>query len=133
MARLCSCVSSAVYLGSAAVSGAGRDEGCHAPCRLFIAPTDTPTTFSPLHRHTRGADVGFPAAAGEPPKSLRGFHKVSLAAGGQTAVTFTLTSKHVSIWDVATGGWATVPGVHTAFLASSAADVRATAAFAVVA
>ena len=40
--------------------------------------------------------MSFPAAAGEPPQQLKGFQKVSLAAGQSQQVTFTLTRRDLS-------------------------------------
>ncbi len=51
-----------------------------------------------------GADVAqlyiaFPSAAQEPPKILKGFQKVSLAAGQSQTLTFTLDGSAFSYWD----------------------------------
>ena len=41
----------------------------------------------------------FPASAGEPPQLLRGFQKVTAAAGAQAEATFTLDARALSVWD----------------------------------
>jgi beta-glucosidase len=57
-----------------------------------------------------GADVlqvyvGDPAAAGEPPRQLRGFLRVNLEPGQVKRVTLTLTPGDLSFWDSAKGQW----------------------------
>ena len=42
--------------------------------------------------------VGFPAAAGEPPKVLRAFRKVQLDPGQRATVTLTLDRRDLSVW-----------------------------------
>lgn len=76
--------------------------------------------------------IGYPEAAGEPPKSLRDFAKVPLTPGQQTTVTFQLGQQHVSVWDTAANGWQVVGGTFTAFVGSSSRDIRASGTFAVV-
>jgi len=57
--------------------------------------------------------VASPAAAGEPPKQLRGFEKVALSPGESKRVTIQLDERAFSIWDVAKKGWSVVPGEYT--------------------
>ena len=54
--------------------------------------------------------VASPAAAGEPPRQLRGFQKVALAPGESKRVTIQLDERAFSIWDTGKNGWAVVPG-----------------------
>jgi beta-glucosidase len=88
-------------------------------------------TFDLINRgEVDGAEVwqlylGFPPAAGEPPKVLRGFQKVQLAAGGRFQAQWTLTERDMSIWDVATHAWAPVSGNFTVFVGASSRDIRA--------
>ena len=70
--------------------------------------------------------VGFPAAAGEPPKQLKGFQKLSLAAGACGGVGFPLTAADLSVWDVAAQAWTLTPGRYTLSVGSSSRDVRLT-------
>jgi beta-glucosidase len=61
-----------------------------------------------------GSDVvqlylGDPAVAGEPPRQLKAFRRVTLAPGQSQAVRFTLTGHDLSYWDDAANGWV-VPG-----------------------
>eukprot|EP00052_Salpingoeca_macrocollata_P017874 m.146254 g.146254 ORF g.146254 m.146254 type:complete len:696 (-) comp20527_c1_seq1:51-2138(-) len=75
--------------------------------------------------------ISFPASAGEPPQVLRGFSKVMLAPGQATTVTFPLTSRDLSIWDISTHSWAAVKGSFTAAVGSSSRDLRQHASFTV--
>src|SRR6185312_12333120 len=70
--------------------------------------------------------IAYPAAAGEPPKVLKDFTKVSIAAGNTATVTFTLNAQQLSIWDVVTDDWLLVPGTYTVLVGSSSRDIRLT-------
>jgi beta-glucosidase len=67
--------------------------------------------------------VGQPSATGEPPKNLRGFAKVSLAAGQTQRVTTTLDARSFQYYD---GGWKTASGAHQILVGASSRDVRLT-------
>jgi beta-glucosidase len=54
--------------------------------------------------------LGFPSAAGEPPRQLRGFVKVPLAPGESQRVGFGLSERDVSAWDTHAHAWVPVPG-----------------------
>ncbi|MEA5364105.1 glycoside hydrolase family 3 C-terminal domain-containing protein [Amycolatopsis sp., V23-08] len=54
--------------------------------------------------------LGFPAAAGEPPRQLKGFERVQLAPGQAQRVTIHLDQRDFSIWDKA---WTPVHGGFT--------------------
>ena len=71
-----------------------------------------------------GADVvqvyiSAPASAGEPPKQLKGFLKVSLNPGQTKHVTITLQDRAFSIWSTSAGKWTPVSGVHTVLVGDS--------------
>lgn len=66
----------------------------------------------------------FPAQAGEPPKQLRAFQKVSLKSQASTTVEFALTAKQCSIWDSEAHRWDVVQGTFTAFVGASSRDLR---------
>jgi beta-glucosidase len=75
-----------------------------------------------------GADVvqvyvAAPASAGEPPRQLRGFAKVTLRPGQTRHVEVTLDPRSFSIWDTSAGRWATVPGRYTVFAGDSSRDL----------
>jgi beta-glucosidase len=65
-----------------------------------------------------GADVaqvyvGFPAVAGEPPRQLKGYKRVSLNPGAGTKVTVSLDRRAFSYWDPAFTSWVVAPGCYT--------------------
>ena len=75
-----------------------------------------------------GADVvqvyvAAPVAAGEPPKQLKGFAKVSLRPGETKHVTVTLDSRAFSIWSEAGKQWATAPGRYGILVGDSSRDL----------
>jgi beta-glucosidase len=90
-------------------------------------------TFDLVNRgEVGGAEVwqlylGFPPGSGEPPKVLRGFQKVQLAAGGQFQADWTLTERDMSVWDATAHAWAPVHGNFTIYLGASSRDIRAQA------
>lgn len=72
--------------------------------------------------------LSMPSEAGEntPVRSLRGFDKISLAAGETATVTFPLMRRDLSYWDVAAQAWrlpASAIGVHVGF---SSRDLKLT-------
>lgn len=70
--------------------------------------------------------LGFPQEAGEPPKQLKGFEKVSISAGKSKTVTFSLDDLSFSIWDTKVHDWAVVPGDFKVMVGSSSDDIRLT-------
>ena len=58
--------------------------------------------------------VAIPSRQGlvEPPRQLRGYEKVELPPGGATRVSFPLTARSFSYWDVRAGGWRVAPGCY---------------------
>ncbi|MBM9508114.1 glycoside hydrolase family 3 C-terminal domain-containing protein [Actinacidiphila acididurans] len=67
--------------------------------------------------------VGQPAATGEPPKNLRGFQRVSLAAGATQHVTITLNARSFQYWN---NGWTNASGSNTVSVGASSRDIRLT-------
>jgi beta-glucosidase len=63
--------------------------------------------------------VGYPAAANEPPKLLKGFEKVAIAPGTCESVGFTLAASDLLTWNVVTQAWQLIPGTYTALVGSS--------------
>ena len=62
-----------------------------------------------------GADVAQlyvtdPAAAGEPPRQLEGFARVSLQPGASQTVQFPLTQRNLQYWNSSSNAWATATG-----------------------
>jgi beta-glucosidase len=73
-----------------------------------------------------GSDVaqlylGDPAAAGEPPRQLKGFQKVTLQPGQSATVRFTLTGHDLSYWDDAANGWVLPDGHYQVYVGDSSA------------
>ncbi|MFJ7218340.1 glycoside hydrolase family 3 C-terminal domain-containing protein [Amycolatopsis sp. NPDC098790] len=88
---------------------------------LSVRPTRDGATATFTVRntgHRAGAEVaqlylGFPAAAGEPPRQLKGFSRVELAPGQSRRVTISLDARDFSVWDTETHAWAPVKGGFT--------------------
>jgi len=68
------------------------------------------------------AYVDFPRAAGEPVPLLKGYDKVLLAPGESRRVTIALDQRAFSIYDVAAGQWAVVPGMYRVIVGDSSVD-----------
>jgi beta-glucosidase len=67
--------------------------------------------------------VAQPATAGEPPKSLRGFAKVTLKPGETRRVTISLDRRSFQFWDA---GWRKAPGGQKLLVGSSSRDIHLT-------
>ena len=68
--------------------------------------------------------LGFPEAAGEPPKVLKGFQVVRLKAGASAQVTLPLSERSLSILDVEVHAWRVPAGQFTAMVGASSCDIR---------
>jgi beta-glucosidase len=73
-----------------------------------------------------GSDVvqlylGDPKAAGEPPRQLKGFQKVSLRPGQSTTVHFHLNGHDLSYWNDAANGWVLPDGQYRVYVGDSSA------------
>ncbi len=73
-----------------------------------------------------GSDVaqlylGDPTGAGEPPRELAGFQRVSLAPGASTQVSFTITPQEESWWDETANGWTQTEGTYSVYVGDSSA------------
>ncbi len=64
------------------------------------------------------------AAVAQPVKELKGFRKVSLAPGETQTVTFTLSPRDLSYYDVHRPGWTSTPGTYRILIGSSSRDIR---------
>ncbi|WP_328917279.1 MULTISPECIES: glycoside hydrolase family 3 C-terminal domain-containing protein [unclassified Streptomyces] len=67
--------------------------------------------------------VGQPTSAGEPPKNLRGFQRVSLNAGQTQHVTVTLNARSFQFWN---NGWTNAAGTNTIYVGASSRDIKLT-------
>ena len=70
--------------------------------------------------------VGYPESAGEPPKQLRGFQKVSVGQGSSKQVSIKIRRKDVSIWDVVSQSWVVPQGDYAFYLGTSSRKIAAT-------
>ncbi len=77
--------------------------------------------------------IGFPAAAGEPPKQLRDFAALDLPAGEASTAAFVLHPRDWSVWNVGAYAWAPVPGVFDVWVGASSRDLRLHGTFTVAA
>lgn len=68
--------------------------------------------------------VTFPQSAGEPPKILKGFEKVSLNPNESRVVILSITKKDLSTWDVVTDDWLLAQGKFTFSVGSSVKDIK---------
>jgi beta-glucosidase len=75
--------------------------------------------------------LGFPAAAGEPPKLLKGFQRISLSSGQTQHVTFNLDWQDLANWDATARGWIVTPGQFQVLVGASSRDIRLTGTFTV--
>jgi len=75
--------------------------------------------------------LGFPAAAGEPPKLLKGFQKITLSPGQTQHLTFNLDWEDLANWDATARGWIVTPGTFQVMVGASSRDIRLTGAFSV--
>jgi len=75
--------------------------------------------------------VGLPSLPDvpQPPRQLKGFRRVELAAGESAHVTFTLDARALSYWDATSHGWKVAPGSYTVWAASSSRDLRLSQTF----
>ena len=74
----------------------------------------------------RGSDVaqlyvGDPSSAGEPPRLLEGFHRVTLLPGQSKTVTFTITGHELSYFNVRANGWTIPNGRYSLYVGDSSA------------
>jgi beta-glucosidase len=86
-----------------------------------------------------GSDVaqlylGAPAVAGEPPRQLKGFQKVTLHPGQSTTVHFSLSGHDLSYWSDTANGWVVPDGQFSVYVGDSSgpADLPLQGAFTVM-
>ncbi|HUN36857.1 MAG TPA: glycoside hydrolase family 3 C-terminal domain-containing protein [Trebonia sp.] len=97
--------------------------GCNGQSGKLVTVSATVTNTG----HVAGSDVaqlylGDPAVAGEPPRQLKGFQKVTLKPGQSTTVRFTLTGHDLSYWDDAANGWVVPDGQFGVYVGDSSAQ-----------
>lgn len=109
------------YAGVAATASAA---GGHVSVTATVTNTGPRTGTEVVQLYLQ-----FPAAAGEPPKTLKGFKKITLDAGKPEKLTFSLSPADVSIWSEEAHDWAVQKGTFTAHVGASSRDIRASADF----
>lgn len=67
--------------------------------------------------------LGFPKAAGEPPKQLKAFEKVALQAGAVKTVHLTLDPDAFRYWDESKHSWTVAPGAYRVMVGRSSRDI----------
>ena len=65
--------------------------------------------------------IGDPALAGEPPRQLEGFHRVTLQPHQSQTVTFTITGHELSYFNTAANGWTLPTGRFSLYVGDSSA------------
>jgi beta-glucosidase len=78
--------------------------------------------------HMDGAEVvqaylGFPAAAGEPPRQLEAFAKVFLAAGGARRVALSLPRLSFEYWNSGRHSWSVARGGYRLYVGASSREL----------
>ena len=95
---------------------------CNGQSGNLVTVSATVTNTGPV----AGSDVaqlylGDPAAAGEPPRQLKGFQKVTLRPGESTTVRFSLSGHDLSYWNDAASGWVVPDGRFGVYVGDSSA------------
>lgn len=67
--------------------------------------------------------LGFPEAAGEPIRVLRGFERTFIKQGASTKVKISLRVKDISTWDVITQNWVIPTGKFTVYVGASSRNL----------
>jgi beta-glucosidase len=102
-------------------SGPGATScGCNGQSGNLVTVSATVTNTGPV----AGSEVaqlylGDPAAAGEPPRQLKGFQKVTLQPGQSTTVRFTLSGHDLSYWNDTANGWVVPDGQYQVYVGDS--------------
>ncbi|KAM0326544.1 hypothetical protein ACHAQA_006413 [Verticillium albo-atrum] len=119
-----------IAINSVAIGGPARGETVPGGrIDLFDEVAEVTATISNTGE-VDGAEVAqlyitLPASApATPPKQLRGFAKLSLAAGESGTVTFRLRRKDLSYWDVDSQNWIVPEGTFGVRVGASSRDIR---------
>ncbi|GJP92096.1 beta-d-glucoside glucohydrolase D [Aspergillus niger] len=75
--------------------------------------------------------LGFPTAAQQPVRQLRGFERVEIASGKQSQVTFQLRRRDISYWDVPAQQWLVASGDYKVYVGASSRDLKLNGTFTV--
>ena len=105
------------------VSGPGPAScGCNGQDTVLATVTATVTdTGDVAGTEVAQLYLGDPKTAGEPPRQLKGFARVTLRPGQSATVSFPLTGHDLSYWDDAANGWVVPAGAFTVYVGDSSA------------
>jgi beta-glucosidase len=67
--------------------------------------------------------VGNPASDGEPPHQLKGFQRITLAAGAAGTVTFSVRARDLAHWDTSSHAWKTTAGTYQILIGDSSRNL----------
>ena len=67
--------------------------------------------------------VNMPAAAGEPPRQLKGFQKIALSAGATGHASIALDARAFQHWDVSKNAWAITAGTYQIQVGASSRNI----------
>jgi beta-glucosidase len=110
--------------------GYGLSYTSYAYSNLKVTPGEKVTvTFTVANTGKRDGEevaqvyASLPASAGEPPKRLVGWNKVSLKAGESKQVSVEVESRMLSIFDTGKNGWTRLPGDYGIMVGASSLDL----------
>jgi beta-glucosidase-like glycosyl hydrolase len=92
------------------------------PGQLQVAATVT-NTGSRTASDVAQLYISYPTRAGEPPRQLKGFQRVTLEAGQSTRITFTVEPTDLQTWDSTTHAWNTNAGTYRIYVGDSSRDL----------
>jgi beta-glucosidase len=72
--------------------------------------------------------VGNPASDGEPPHQLKGFQRLTLAAGASGTATFPVRARDLAHWDTSSHSWKTTAGSYQILVGDSSRNLPLTGA-----
>ncbi|MFI6076423.1 glycoside hydrolase family 3 C-terminal domain-containing protein [Actinoplanes sp. NPDC051343] len=70
--------------------------------------------------------VGNPASDGEPPHQLKGFQRITLAAGASGTVTFQVPARDLAHWETSSHSWKTTAGSYQILVGDSSRNLPLT-------
>ncbi|HEY2075503.1 MAG TPA: glycoside hydrolase family 3 C-terminal domain-containing protein [Streptosporangiaceae bacterium] len=121
---------SQLQISSEQVQNTGSDPGatscqCNGQSGNLVTVSATVTNTGQV----AGSDIaqlylGDPSAAGEPPRQLKGFQKVTLQPGQSRTVQFSLTGHDLSYWNDAANGWVVPDGHFGVYVGDSSAPAN---------
>lgn len=111
-------------LGSMSVTVAAGSGSSNDSSAAVIVTSTLSNTGGVGARQVVQLYVGYPEAAEEPPKLLRAFEKVELAAGESSMVMLRVEEDDLRVWNETTEGWSLVSGTYEFMLGFSAGDIK---------